>query len=124
MPHRAKIDPQPALRRFRHQTAQGERGLRHPGVQPDRVPIPDLAPAPTPELNPVENVWQYQRANKPAYIVCENYDEICCAAWNFFANEPAAMTSITSSDWEAVNVQGRWYQTSTPSAVTFVLPRR
>lgn len=52
-----------------------------------------------PELNPVENIWQYLRANKLAITVFDSYAEIvdkCCEAWNFFANDPARVTSIAS----------------------------
>src|SRR5664280_2592607 len=44
-----------------------------------------------PELNPVENVWEYLRGNKLAITVFESYDDIVdksCAAWNFFAADP------------------------------------
>jgi hypothetical protein len=40
--------------------------------------------APAPELNPVENVWQYLRQNGPSNTVFENYDALvgaACAAW-------------------------------------------
>lgn len=35
----------------------------------------------SPELNPVENVWEYLRKNKPALRVFDNYDasvDACC----------------------------------------------
>ena len=44
-----------------------------------------------PELNPVENVWQYLRGNWLAISVFDGYDAIvdaCCAAWNRFADDP------------------------------------
>ncbi len=59
-----------------------------------------------PELNPVENVWQYLRANWLAISVFDGYDAIvaaCCAAWNRFADDPAAVASITSREWAQVN---------------------
>jgi hypothetical protein len=52
-----------------------------------------------PELNPVENVWAYFRANKLAIIVFDTYDDIvdaCYKAWNFFAKDPDTIVSITS----------------------------
>jgi hypothetical protein len=61
-----------------------------------------LLPAYAPELNPVENVWEYLRKNKLANTVFDAYDAIvdaCCKAWNFFANDPAAVASITSRAW-------------------------
>ena len=75
-------------------------------VVPNNITLITLPPY-SPELNPVENVWQYLRANKLANTVFDSYDKIldqCAAAWNFFANDPAAITSITSRDWATVNV--------------------
>ena len=60
----------------------------------------------SPELNPVENVWAYLRANKLAITVFDTCDDIlnaCCTAWNFFADHPKAIASITSRDWVQVN---------------------
>jgi transposase len=59
-----------------------------------------------PELNPIENVWEYLRANKLAITVFDDYDEIVdktCEAWNFFANDPDRVDSITSRPWAKVN---------------------
>ena len=56
----------------------------------------------TPELNPVENVWAYLRANRLAISVFETYEDIvarCCDAWNFFANDIAAVRSITTREY-------------------------
>jgi transposase len=77
-----------------------------------RLTVPDnisllLLPPYAPELNPVENVWQYLRQNFLAHRVFEGYDQIvdaCCDAWNRFANNPEAITSITSRHWASVNV--------------------
>ena len=65
---------------------------------PDNLCLLTLPPY-SPELNPVENVWAYLRANKLAISVFESYDDIvdaCCNAWNFFANDHKAIASITS----------------------------
>jgi hypothetical protein len=56
----------------------------------------------SPELNPMENVWAYLRANQLSLSVFESYEEIvdrCCEAWNFFAQDKKAITSITSREW-------------------------
>jgi transposase len=45
---------------------------------------PIFLPSRAPELNPVENVWQYLRQNWLSNTVFENYDAIvdaACAAW-------------------------------------------
>lgn len=58
-----------------------------------------ILPPYAPELNPVENVGQSLRSNKLAISVFEGYDHIveaCCTAWNFFAKDTEAITSITS----------------------------
>ena len=61
-----------------------------------------LLPPYAPELNPIENVWAYLRANRLAISVFETCDEIvtqCCDAWNFFAGDIEAIKSITSRDY-------------------------
>ena len=66
------------------------------------VPLPPYAP----ELNPIENVWEYLRGNKLAITVFENYDDIVdktCDAWMFFANDKARVASITTRSWATVN---------------------
>jgi transposase len=65
------------------------------------VRLPPYAP----ELNPVENVWEYLRGNKLAITVFESYDDIVdksCAAWRFFADDPERVASITSRTWATV----------------------
>ena len=55
-------------------------------VVPDNISLLTLPPY-SPELNPVENVWAYLRANKLAISVFDDYNAIldaCCTAWNFF----------------------------------------
>ena len=72
---------------------------------PDNLSLLTLPPY-SPELNPVENVWQYLRANWLAISVFDTYDAIlnaCCSAWNRFANDPQAITSITARSWAKVN---------------------
>ena len=68
---------------------------------PDNITLLKLPPY-SPELNPMENVWAYLRANKLAISVFDNYEQIvdrCCEAWNFFANDKTAITSITTRQW-------------------------
>jgi len=50
--------------------------------------------------------WHLLRSNWLAISVFDGYDAIvtaCCAAWNRFANDPAAVASITSRAWAQVN---------------------
>ncbi len=67
------------------------------------VPLPPYAP----ELNPVENVWEYLRGNKLSNTIYENYDDIletACQAWMFFAADKQRIASITSRQWAEVNL--------------------
>lgn len=78
----------------------------HALVVPDNVSLVTLPPY-SPELNRVENVWQYLRANWLAISVFDDYDaivEACCKAWNHFVNQPDVVSSITSRQWAEVNV--------------------
>ena len=52
-----------------------------------------ILPPYSPELNPIENVWQYLRQNFLSNRVFENHDAIlqaCCDAWNAFVAQPDA----------------------------------
>lgn len=72
---------------------------------PDNVSLVLLPPY-SPELNPVENVWQFLRANWLAISVFDDYPAIvdaCCTAWNRFAHRPDIIASITSRQWATVN---------------------
>ena len=72
---------------------------------PENITLLKL-PAYAPELNPMENVWAYLRANKLAITVFDSHEEIldkCEDAWNFFENDPERISSITSREWASVN---------------------
>ena len=59
-------------------------------------------PPRAPELNPVENIWQYLRANWLSNRVFDTYDAIidaACEAWNNLIAEPHTITSIGRRDW-------------------------
>ena len=58
---------------------------------------PILLPSRAPELNPVENVWQYLRANWLSNRVFEIYDAIidaACEAWMKLIPMPQTIVSI------------------------------
>ena len=62
------------------------------------LPLPSHAP----ELNPVENVWQYLRENWLSNRVFEDYDDIlahCCHAWNCLIERPRKIMTIGLRDW-------------------------
>lgn len=59
-------------------------------------------PAKAPELNPVENVWQFIRNNWLSNRVFQSYDDIvdhCCFAWNKLVDQPWNIMSIGLRDW-------------------------
>lgn len=61
-----------------------------------------LLPSRSPELNPVENIWQYLRGNWLSNRVFETYDEIvnaACDAWNRLIDMPNVITSIGTREW-------------------------
>jgi putative transposase len=61
-----------------------------------------LLPSRSPELNPVENVWQYLRANWLSNRVFEDYEAILdagCDAWNKLVAQPETIMSIGLRDW-------------------------
>lgn len=56
-----------------------------------------LLPSRSPQLNPVENVWQYLRANWLSNRVFESYDDILdagCNAWKHIIDRPDVIRSI------------------------------
>ena len=58
-----------------------------------------------PELNPVENVWEYLRANKLSMLVWDSYDAIlhaCRDAWNWLIADPKRIASIAHRTWASV----------------------
>jgi len=59
-------------------------------------------PSKSPELNPVENIWQFMRDNWLSNRVFASYDEIldhCCYAWNKLVEQPWKIMSIGLRDW-------------------------
>ena len=60
---------------------------------PDNIsllPLPRYAP----ELNPVENVWEFLRANFLSHRIWHGYDAIvdaCCDAWNALMRMAASL---------------------------------
>jgi len=78
----------------------------------ERLPVPDnisMLPLPpyAPELNPVENIWQFLRGNFLSHQVWNSYDEIlaaCRNAWNKFMQMPEQIASIDlpPSEWSGI----------------------
>jgi len=66
---------------------------------------PIFLPSRAPELNPVENVWQYLRSNWLSNRVFENYDAIidaACEAWMKLMAMPETIASIGMRQWAHV----------------------
>ena len=59
-------------------------------------------PSRAPELNPVENVWQYLRSNWLSNRMFESYEaiiEAACDAWRNLLAQPDTITSIGLREW-------------------------
>lgn len=76
----------------------------------DKLKVPNnltiiLLPPRSPELNPVENIWQYLRQNWLSNRAFEDYDAILdagCNAWNKLVAQPHTITSIGTRKWANV----------------------
>ena len=84
-------------------------GWHQPGERllvPDNITLLHLPPY-APELNPMENVWEYLRQNKLSALVWDTYDAIvraCRDAWKFLVDDPGRIRSIGNREWAKVNV--------------------
>jgi DDE superfamily endonuclease len=68
---------------------------------PDNVALLPLPPY-APELNPMENVWEFLRANFLSHRVWDTYEAIlnaCRDAWNTLMQMPERIASITRRSW-------------------------
>lgn len=64
--------------------------------------IPIFLPSRAPELNPVENIWQFLRDNWLSNRIFEDYEAIvdaCCDAWNRLIDKPWKIMSIGMRKW-------------------------
>ena len=68
---------------------------------PDNITLLPLPPR-SPELNPVENIWQFMRDNWLSNRVFKSYEDIldhCCFAWNQLTQQPWKIMSIGMREW-------------------------
>jgi transposase len=68
---------------------------------PDNITIIPL-PSKSPELNPVENIWQFMRENWLSNRIFTSYDDIIdhsCFAWNQLIDQPWKIMSIGLRQW-------------------------
>lgn len=62
------------------------------------LPLPPASP----ELNPVEQVWQQLRDNWLANRCFDGYETIvnaCCDAWNWFVDIPGRIRKLCTREW-------------------------
>lgn len=68
---------------------------------PKNITLLPLPPK-SPELNPVENLWQFMRDNLLSNRIFDSYSqllELCCRAWNTIIDQPWRIMSIGLRDW-------------------------
>ena len=122
-----------ALRRHRHDATPSRRNLaqrrrgrpRRAAARPRRWHTtaklevqanitPIFLPSRAPELNPVENVWQFLRSNWLSNLVFDTYDEIiddACDAWRNLEADPERITSIgIECGRMSVTAHDSWYK--------------
>ena len=71
---------------------------------PENLSLLPLPPK-SPELNPVENIWQFLRQNKLSNHIFGDYEAIltaACDAWNSLLADPARITSIATRQWATI----------------------
>ena len=62
------------------------------------LPLPPYSP----ELNPIENLWQFLRhnfLNARVHDGCQAVVDACCDAWNRLRAIPGKIRSITTREW-------------------------
>ena len=73
---------------------------------PDNITLLPLPPY-SPELNPMENIWDYLRGNELSMRVWDSYEAIitaCKDAWLFLVGDTERIDSIAHRSWAWVNL--------------------
>ena len=87
-------------------------------VVPPNITIIAVPPK-CPELNPVENVWQFMRDNWLSNRIFKSYDDLvdhCCEAWNKLVDQPSADHVHRIAPMGArVLINRTWYKSQTNS---------
>jgi len=69
----------------------------------ESLPLPPYSP----ELNPMENIWDYLRGNKLSRRVWQSYEAIvaaCKEAWLFLMGDLERINSVAHRTWAWVNL--------------------
>jgi len=72
---------------------------------PENITMITLPPY-SPELNPVEKIWEYFRKNSLSNRLYETYEDIvdaCCRAWNALMAAPERIATLTQRQWAKVS---------------------
>ena len=86
---------------------------------PENITLVRLPPY-APELNPIENVWEYLRGGKPRSpsSTTTTTSLIKPAAHGTSSDKnPKRIASITTRTWATVSVAGRWYYSFSSRAI-------
>ena len=106
--HLAEIATRSRRRACRPAARSGRMAPVGPARRPANITLMPLPPK-CPELNPVENIWQFMRDNWLSNRVFKSYDDIvdhCCDAWNKLVDQPWRIMSIGLRDWATGSDQG------------------
>jgi hypothetical protein len=75
-------------------------------VVPDNITLLSLSPY-SPELNPMETIWDYLRQNKLCALIWPTYDDFldaCQSAWRFLIDDPVRIRSIGTRRWVCLSL--------------------
>jgi len=76
-------------------------GWHSPALNTDKVTLLKLPPY-SPELNPIEQVWQWLKQKWLSNRAYQDYEAIvdaCCKAWNQFATNEATVRKLCRREW-------------------------
>ena len=73
---------------------------------PDNITLMPLPPR-SPELNPVENIWQFIRDNWLSNRVFENYDAIIDAGCDAFEAKPVNFPNLMETMANVLSIKGK-----------------
>jgi len=74
-------------------------------VVPENISLMPLPPY-APELNPIENIWEFLRGNflrHRVWVTSNDILDACCAAWNSLIQTPERIASIATRSWANVS---------------------